>query len=61
MNSLERANNRQFQAEKILNELQLIQKWNTVGDCFIVGATVEWAKHHNTTVPYHWQPNLYNK
>ncbi|MFJ6268314.1 hypothetical protein ACIQ1D_11350 [Lysinibacillus xylanilyticus] len=38
MNSLERAAKRKLQAEKILDELQLIQKWNTVGNCFIVGA-----------------------
>ncbi|MFD1851961.1 hypothetical protein [Oceanobacillus bengalensis] len=38
MNSLERAAKRKLQAEKILNELQLIQKWNTVGDCYIVGS-----------------------
>jgi hypothetical protein len=38
MNSLERAAKRKLQAEKILNELQLIQKWTTIGNCFIVGA-----------------------
>ncbi|GLY11908.1 hypothetical protein [Pseudobacillus badius] len=38
MNSLERAAKRKQQAEKILNELKLIEKWDTVGNCFIVGA-----------------------
>ncbi|MFJ7646818.1 hypothetical protein ACIQ1H_04665 [Lysinibacillus sp. NPDC097279] len=39
MNSLERANKRKTRAMKILDELQLIQKWSTVGDCYLVGAT----------------------
>lgn len=38
MNSLERADLRKQQAMAILNELQLIEKWNAVGNCFIVGA-----------------------
>lgn len=38
MNSLERAAKRKQQAEKILNELKLIERWDTVGNCFIVGA-----------------------
>lgn len=39
MNSLTRAAKRKIQAEKILNELKLIERWGTVGECFIVGAT----------------------
>ncbi|QPQ35487.1 MULTISPECIES: hypothetical protein [unclassified Lysinibacillus] len=39
MNSLERANKRKTRAMQILDELQLIQKWSTVGDCYLVGAT----------------------
>ena len=39
MNSLERAAKKKVQAEKILNELNLIEKWETVGNCFLVGAT----------------------
>lgn len=39
VNSLERANKRKTRAMKILDELQLIQKWSTVGDCYLVGAT----------------------
>ncbi|MFS0883034.1 hypothetical protein [Metabacillus niabensis] len=34
MNSLERAALRKQQAMEILNELQLIEKWNAVGNCF---------------------------
>ena len=39
MNSLKRAFHKKQQAEKILRELQLIEKWNEIGDCFVVGAT----------------------
>ncbi len=39
VNSLERANKRKTRAMQILDELQLIQKWSTVGDCYLVGAT----------------------
>lgn len=39
VNSLERANKRKTRAMKILDELQLIRKWSTVGDCYLVGAT----------------------
>lgn len=39
MTSLDRAFQKKQQAEKILNELQLIEKWNTIGECYIVGAT----------------------
>ena len=39
MNSLERAKKRKDTAMHILDELQLIQKWRTVGNCFLVGAT----------------------
>ncbi|MGE7843802.1 hypothetical protein ACQKNX_23850 [Lysinibacillus sp. NPDC093712] len=39
MNSIERANKRKVKAIRILDELQLIQKWSTVGNCFLVGAT----------------------
>ncbi len=39
LNSLERANKRKTRAMQILDELQLIQKWSTVGDCYLVGAT----------------------
>lgn len=39
MESLTRASLKKQQAEQILNELQLVEKWNTVGDCHIVGAT----------------------
>ncbi len=39
MNSLKRALHKKQQAEKILRELQLIEKWNEIGDCFVVGAT----------------------
>lgn len=38
MNSLDRAMQRKQQAERVLTDLQLIQKWRTVGDCFVVGA-----------------------
>lgn len=39
MNSLKRAFHKKQQAENILRELQLIEKWNEIGDCFVVGAT----------------------
>ncbi|MFJ5788902.1 hypothetical protein ACIP9G_02345 [Lysinibacillus sp. NPDC093197] len=39
VNSIERANKRKVKAIRILDELQLIQKWSTVGNCFLVGAT----------------------
>lgn len=39
MTSLNRAFLNKQQAEKILKELQLIEKWNEIGDCFVVGAT----------------------
>lgn len=39
MNSLARALEKQQQAQEIVEELQLLQKWHTVGDCYIVGAT----------------------
>lgn len=39
MNSLNRALHKKQQATKIIKELQLIEKWSKVGDCFIVGAT----------------------
>lgn len=38
MRSLERAAKRKLQAEKILNELKLIERWDTIGNCFLVGA-----------------------
>lgn len=38
MNSLDRAMKRKQKAERVLTDLQLIQKWRTVGDCFVVGA-----------------------
>lgn len=38
MNSLDRAMKRKQQAERVLTDLQLIQKWRTVGECFVVGA-----------------------
>ncbi|WP_342440630.1 hypothetical protein MHB40_13075 [Lysinibacillus sp. FSL K6-0057] len=38
MNSLDRATKKKQQAESVLTDLQLIQKWSTVGECFLVGA-----------------------
>lgn len=38
MNSLQRARYKKQQAKKIIQELQLIEKWSTVGDCHLVGA-----------------------
>ncbi|MBM7602576.1 hypothetical protein JOC75_000546 [Metabacillus crassostreae] len=38
MNSLEKAAIRKQQADDILNKLKLVQKWESVGNCFIVGA-----------------------
>lgn len=34
MNSLDRATKKKQQAESVLTDLQLIQKWSTVGECF---------------------------
>ncbi len=39
MNSLDRANRKKGRALKILDELQLMQRWSTIGTCFVVGAT----------------------
>lgn len=39
MNSLNRALHKKQQAEKIIQELQLVEKWSKIGECYIVGAT----------------------
>lgn len=39
VNSLDRANRKKVRALKILDELQLMQRWRTIGNCFVVGAT----------------------
>ena len=39
MDSLNRAFLKKQQATKILDELQLVEKWNKVGKCHLVGAT----------------------
>ncbi|MFJ7886862.1 hypothetical protein ACIQYL_02090 [Lysinibacillus xylanilyticus] len=39
MELLERASKRKVTAMRILEELKLIEKWNTIGQAYIVGAT----------------------
>lgn len=39
MNRLMRAAQKKEQAYAILEELQLLEKWRSIGDCYVVGAT----------------------